>query len=129
VATPAAAEERRCALMVCDPAGELAGLLASDLVYVHSTGLVHNRDQLLAFIGRRIRYDAIQRRALHVTEAGGVAWMTGFMRFSGQRPQTGETVNGCSFVSQIWERAGDTWTLRVFQSTKVDEALWGSVKD
>ena len=124
--TPASAEQRRCRLMVSDPGGELASLLSPDLVYVHATGLVHSRDQLMEFLRTRIRYHDIQRRALRLVEAGDVAWMTGLMRFWGQRPQTGEAVDACSFVSQVWERHGEIWTLRVFQSTKVDAPLWDS---
>ena len=127
--TPASAEKRRCALMVNDPAGELASLLSPDLVYVHATGLVHSREQLMEFLRTRIRYHDVQRRALRLVEAGDVAWMTGLMRFSGQRLQTGESVDACSFVSQVWERNEGIWTLRVFQSTRVDTPLWEAAKD
>ncbi len=122
--TPALAERRRCALMVSDPAGELVSLLSPNLIYVHATGLVHSRDQLVEFLNTRIRYHDVQRRALQIVEAVDVAWMTGFMRFSGQRPQTGEAVDACSFVSQVWERDAGLWTLRLFQSTKVESSLW-----
>ena len=115
--------------MVSDPASELMRLLSPNLVYVHATGLVHNRDQLLEFLGTRIRYHDVQRRALRIVETGDLAWMTGFMRFTGQRLQSGEAVDACSFVSQVWERDAGVWTLRVFQSTKVDTPLWEAATD
>ncbi len=119
-----ALEARRCERLV---AGDLSGidaLLDPQLVYVHSTGLVHDKPQLLDFLAHRIRCEAVERQGLVVQSHGDVAWMTGLMRLRGQRMPGGEAVASTTFVSQLWVRAADAWALRGFQATRVDDAMW-----
>lgn len=119
-----ALEAQRCQALV---SGELAGLeamLDPRLVYVHSTGLVNDKAALLDFLSQRIRYEAVERQALAVHRCGDAAWMTGLMRLRGLRLPGGETVASTAFVSQLWIPAAQTWRLRGFQATRVDDAMW-----
>lgn len=119
-----ALEERRCVALV---SGDLAGietLLHPQLLYVHSTGVVNNKPELLDFLAHRIRYEAVERQGLAVQRHGDVAWMTGLMRLRGQRMPSAEAVASTAFVSQLWINVAHAWVLRGFQATRVDDALW-----
>lgn len=119
-----ALEASRCERLVAGDLSAIDALLDPQLVYVHSTGLVHDKPQLLDFLAHRIRYEAVERQGLAVHHQGDMAWMTGLMRLRGQRVPGGEAVASTAFVSQLWVHAADAWTLRGFQATRVDDAVW-----
>lgn len=120
-----ALEARRCQALV---AGDLAGtdaVLDPQLVYVHSTGLVNDKPELLDFLAHRMRYEAVERQGIAVHRQGDMAWMTGLMCLRGQRVPGGEAVASTTFVSQLWVCDGAiAWRLRGFQATRVDDAAW-----
>lgn len=124
-----ALEERRCRLL---ESGDLAGIeamLDPYLLYVHSTGVIHNKPELLEFLAHRIRYLAVQREGLTVHGGGGVALMTGLMQLRGERVPGGEAVASTAFVSQLWVAVADQWTLRGFQATRVEDSVWTRSRD
>lgn len=119
-----ALEARRCQALVAGDLAATDAVLDPQLVYVHSTGLVNDKPQLLDFLAHRIRYEAVERQGLVVHHHGDAAWMTGLMRLQGRRVPGGEAVASTTFVSQLWVHAADAWRLRGFQSTRVDDAMW-----
>lgn len=119
-----ALEARRCECLVAGDLGGIDAMLDTQLVYVHSTGLVNDKPQLLDFLAHRIRYEAVGRQGLVVHHHGDVAWMTGLMRLLGQRMPGGEAVASTAFVSQLWVHSTGAWKLRGFQATRVDDAAW-----
>ena len=119
-----ALEAHRCARLVAGDLSAIDALLDAQLVYVHSTGLVHDKPQLLDFLAHRIRYEAVERQGLAVHRHGDAAWMTGLMRLQGRRVPGGEAVASIAFVSQLWVHNENAWTLRGFQATRVDDAVW-----
>lgn len=119
-----ALEERRCRSLVSGDLADVGSMLDPQLQYVHSTGLIHNRQALLEFLAHRIRYQSVERQGLAVLDNGDAAWMTGLMRLRGERLPSGEAVASTAFVSQLWVRAADGWALRGFQATRVDDAVW-----
>jgi ketosteroid isomerase-like protein len=119
-------EGQRCDALVQGDLAFVADLLAPDLVYVHAPGTVHSREQLLAFLRERMRYDAVERGPLALQVHGGVAWVTGLMRMSGRRLPGDEPVAAVSFVTQVWRHGEAGWKLVLLQSTKLDEALWNA---
>lgn len=119
-----ALEYERCAAFVSGDLRRIEALIAPELVYVHATGLVHGRAELLAFVGERMRYRAMERKRLVARVDVCTAWLTGLMRIEGRRLPSGEPVQAVSFVIQIWRREKDRWQMVLLQSTKVDEAAW-----
>lgn len=69
-----AAEDARFAAMVAADAGEMRRWFADDLMYVHSTGEVESRDQLIGSItGGRTRYVAVTPVERQVVRLGATA--------------------------------------------------------
>lgn len=119
-----ALEARRCERLVAGDLSDIDAVLDPQLVYVHSTGLVHDKAALLDFLAHRIRYEAVERQGLVVRHHGDAAWMAGLMRLRGQRRPGGEAVASTTFVSQLWVHTAGAWRLRGFQATRVDDAAW-----
>ena len=119
-------ERQRCDALVRGDWAFVADLLAPDLVYVHAPGAVHSREQLLAFLRERVRYDAVERGPLALHVHGDVAWVTGLLRMTGHRLPGNELVAAVSFVTQVWRHGEAGWKLVLLQSTKLDEALWNA---
>ncbi|KVE04899.1 nuclear transport factor 2 family protein [Burkholderia anthina] len=106
-------------------AGDLAGLadlLDDDLVYVHSTGLVQGKAELIGFFTRRLHVLDIHSRIAHFAHGGDMACISLFQRMHA-RLQTEPPRELCmySYVSETWRLCGDDWRLRHFQSTAVSE--------
>ena len=73
-ATVLAAEDARFAAMVAADSGEMRRWFADDLEYVHSTGQVESRDQLIESItSGRTRYVAVTPAERQVVSLGGDA--------------------------------------------------------
>jgi ketosteroid isomerase-like protein len=122
-------ERLRCRLLEEGDAEAVAELLDDELVYVHSTGVVHTHADLMNFLRGGIRYQLVRRRALRAVPAGDAVLLTGFLRIEGRRAQGAESFGSSSFVSQIWTPATDPgWKLRLFQSTRVPDELWESAQ-
>lgn len=119
-----ALECRRCEAVVAQDWTTVAELMAPELVYVHATGTVHDRAACLAYLREQVRFAVVLRDGLEVHVHGDVAWMSGLLRLAGQRLPSGELIAAISFASQVWRRAGDSWQLALFQSTKVADAAW-----
>jgi hypothetical protein len=123
-------EARRCRALEQGDIAALETLLSPRLVYVHSTGTVHDRHGLLELLRSQVRFHSVQRAGLVEEERGDVTWATGFLRLAGKRLATGDDFTSVSFVTQVWCcEAGTGWRLAAFQSTRVDEALWCGPSD
>jgi len=129
VETLIALEERRCRSLESGDLADIEPMLDPRLLYVHSTGLIHNKLELLEFLAHRIRYRAVQREGLTVHCSGDVAWMTGLMQLRGERFPSGEAVASTAFVSQLWVTAADQWKLMGFQATRVEDSVWARSHD
>ena len=124
-----ALEERRCRSLESGDLADIESMLDPHLQYVHSTGLIHNKPELLEFLAHRIRYRAVQRAGLTVRCSGDVAWMTGLMQLRGERVPSGEAVASTAFVSQLWVAVADQWKLTGFQATRVEDGVWTRSRD
>lgn len=112
-------EARRCAALVADDIATLAELMADDLVHVHSTGIVHGKQQLLEHAGRFLRFYGVRRGDLLVrVPAETVAIVTGPMTNLVGRRDTDEKIEVNSFVTQIWALENGAWRAVSFQAVK-----------
>ena len=107
---------RQKALVALDMAA-LDKLFADDLTHIHSTGLTHNKGELLGHIERRRTFIAIERGPLDIRIEGNLAIMTGriinHMRAPGGE---GEVVLE-GVVTQVLRKTADGWKFIHFQFT------------
>lgn len=112
-----AAEARRAAAIVVRDFDALERCLEDALVYVHATGVRHDRAQWLDYVRTGPRFHEVRLEADDVRVHGDVALVAGRLHLRLQRAD-GETVRAESLVTQAWVRRGDGWRLASFQSTR-----------
>lgn len=113
--------ERRDAL-VGDDMPALAELVTEDLIHVHTTGVVHDKAQLLDHAGRYLRFLEVERPDLQVRLLNSdVAVMTGGMTNTVQRRGIDEVVRVAAFVTQVWVRQGSSWRIASFHATRTEQ--------
>ncbi len=115
-----AADRARAAALVARDAVALEGLLHEHLVYVHATGVKHDRAQLLQFLRGGPQFLSVHLQEPQVQLlADGVALVTGLLHMRLRREAGLAAVEVGSLASQVWLRASGSWRLVLFQSTKV----------
>ena len=97
-------ERARCLALEGGDISFLEAMLSDALVYVHSTGVVNDKDSLLAYLRERVQFTKVQRANLKLFEERGTVWLTGLMRLGGRRIPGNEPFASTSFVTQIWTR-------------------------
>ena len=118
-----AAERCRCAAIMAADIGILSGLLAGDLVHVHTTGLIDDRDSYLAGISVPLEVPSRQRGPFQVRPLGNAPAMTGTLTNTVRRradgPDAAWTVLP-SFATQVWVRTpGAKWQMASFHSSRL----------
>lgn len=114
--------ERRDAL-VNDDMTALAGLLADDLVHVHTTGMVHGKKQLLEHAGGFLQFIEVERGPLLVRPLGpDAAVMTGAMTNTVRRRGHDERIEVAAYVTQVWVRRDADWQIASFHAVRLPEA-------
>jgi ketosteroid isomerase-like protein len=115
-----AAERARAAALVARDIEMLNGCPHEDLVYVHATGVRHDRAQLLHFVGHGPRFVAVELRETSVDGRGDIALVFGELHMTLQRPGDAAVTEVRSWASEAWCRGADRrWQLRLFQSTRL----------
>ena len=109
-------ERRRQALLACD-LPVLQGLLADDLVYVHSSAVCDRKDSYLAKLsGGHLRYLELDFSDLQVQQLQQAAVVTGHM--AARVSRGGQTVNVSSLFMTVWSCGPDgVWRLHAHQGT------------
>jgi hypothetical protein len=112
------AEDARFAAMVAADTGQMRHWFADDLVYVHSTGLVESRDQLIESItSGRIRYLAVTPVERQVVPLGpAAAAVRGRGRF--QVTADGNALDLQIRYLAVYGSEGGVWRLRSWQSLR-----------
>jgi ketosteroid isomerase-like protein len=116
-----AAEQARAAAMTAGDAAALARWLDDGLVYVHATGVRHDRAQLLHFVATGPRFLAVDFRMEDVLESADCVVLGGELRLRLVRPGESVPIEARSWASAVWRRGPDhatPWRLRLFQSTR-----------
>lgn len=113
-------ERARADAVIAGDLDRLQALLADDLVYVHATGLRHDRAQWLAYLASGPRFLAVDLVAHEVSVMTGCALVVGELHLRLLRSPGSEPVEARSWVSQLWvrEHADAAWRLRLLQSTR-----------
>ena len=98
-------------LAVLDP------LLAEDLVHVHSTGMVHGKQQLLSHVQRMGGFVAIDRPDPAIRLEGDIAILTGETRNCVRSLETGELMTRQGFSTLVLRRGASGWQIVLSQLT------------
>ncbi|MGZ8350242.1 MAG: nuclear transport factor 2 family protein [Allosphingosinicella sp.] len=115
-------EAARRDALVGDDMGRLAGLVADDVVHVHTTGNVHGKAELLDHAGRFLQFLEVKRGPLLVRPLGAeAAVMTGPMTNIVRRRGHDERVEVNAFVTQVWARRDDRWQIVSFHAVRLPE--------
>jgi len=114
-----AAEDARFAAMIAGDAMAMRRWFADDLLYVHSTGKIEDREQLIESIqSGRLRYDAVEPSGRRVVFSGqDAAFVHGLARI---RAASGPAALDfqASYLA-IYSRSGEVWRLRAWQSARL----------
>ncbi|HCD1815535.1 TPA: nuclear transport factor 2 family protein [Klebsiella pneumoniae] len=111
------AEQRRQQAMIAADLAALEDLLDNDLVHVHSTGMVHNKPQLLAHIHRMGGFIDIERDEPAIRLAGEYAILTGLTRNTVRSLETGATIVREGFATLVWRYTETGWRVLLSQLT------------
>lgn len=111
-------EQHRFELMVKRDTVQLAAMLADDLVYMHSNGLVETKKQHIQAISTgRLLYNTMQREESSVRLYGKMALTNGIVHAAG-------IINGAAFdirlrYTAVYLRKKGEWLLVNWQSTRI----------
>jgi ketosteroid isomerase-like protein len=96
----------------------LEKLLADDLIYAHSTGIVDNKQTYLSKIGEgRQVYKTVDHQKIEVRLHGSSAVTHCIMRMAGTN-QAGPFDDKVMMI-HVWVKKGASWILAAHQTTKV----------
>jgi len=111
-------EMRRFELMVARDMKGLEALLADDLTYTHSNGVLENKEQFLAKLNSgKTLYQSIQSEDVRVRVIGDVAIINGIALM---RVWTGGQTQDLRLrYTDIYARREGRWQLILWQSTRV----------
>jgi hypothetical protein len=113
------AERRRRTALIQDDHGQVEQLFAEDLVYVHTSGLIHDKTQYLAYARDVVRYLDVQRAQLQVRVYGDTAVMTGLQTNTLQKRGDEQVVVGEGFVTQVWRCEAGQWRICSFHGSRL----------
>ncbi len=113
-----ALEHRRGAALVARDRAELEALFAPELIHIHSTGVLMNRQELLDYVLNELEFLSVTRSDLEVRVFGQVAIMTGRMRNTMRRTDKPEPITADALVTQVWINAGGTWRQSHFHACR-----------
>lgn len=102
---------------------QLSALFADDLIHVHTTGIVHDKAQLIDYAISVVQFIEVERSDLLVRSLGSdAAVMTGRLTNRMKRRDQDQIVVANSFVTQIWVREREAWRLARFHGTRLPDA-------
>jgi ketosteroid isomerase-like protein len=113
-----AAHETRFHRMMANDLDALAPMLADDLVYVHSDGVMETKPQFLERVrSGRLRYRSIVPTETTVRTYGNVAMVTGRGKFT--VIMSGGDLEVDLRYTSVYRHSPDGWQLVSWQSTRV----------
>ncbi len=116
-----AAEQARREALVADDHVRVSQLFADELVYVHTTGLIHDKAQYLAYARDTVAYLAIERGELNVRVHGDVAIMTGIQTNTLKKRSEESSVRAEGFVTQVWTYGPSGWQIASFHGSRLPQ--------
>ncbi|MCC8967086.1 nuclear transport factor 2 family protein [Bradyrhizobium sp. Pear76] len=112
-------ERQRCEALVVGDYSLLSTLLADEVVHIHTSGRVEDREQFLANVRDRLEYVNVTRGDLNVLDLGDVALATGSIEQVVRMRATGKSHQMKFITSQVWRRTDAGWRQVSFQATSL----------
>jgi hypothetical protein len=113
-------EDRRIKAMTQTDSAALDQILADDLTYTHSSGMLETKAQFIESLkSGRVKYESVECDEVKVRDYGTTAVVTGFANF---KVQSGG--RGTSFrvrFTDVYVNRGDLWQMVAWQSTRLPE--------
>lgn len=112
-------ERRRFAAMVAKDTAALQTMLADDLTYLHSNGLLEDKAQHISNIGTgKLVYSSMEPTEMKVRVRGRAAIINGIVQVAG-------TLNGKPYsvrlrYTNVYTKAKGKWRLAAWQSLRMD---------
>ena len=100
---------------------QLEALLADDLRYIHSTGVVESKRGYLAGVANGLyEYERIESREVTTTDHGSMVVQTGIVEMLvGERDQPKEAIR--LLFTLLWTQSAGRWRLSLRQATRVPQ--------
>ena len=112
-----AVEALRQQALVTAATALLATLLADELLHIHSTGMAHNKTQLLQHGSRMGGFVAIDRPLPDIRLCGDVAILSGETRNTVRLLESGEEAVRHGFSTLVLRRSAQGWLIVLSQMT------------
>lgn len=112
-------ERRRCEALVAGDLAALSALLADEVVHIHTSGRVEDREHFLANVRDRVEYVSVTRRDLNVVDLGDVALAIGQIEQVVRMRASGKSHEMRFVASQVWQRTDTGWRQVSFQATNL----------
>lgn len=115
---PEAAERAWARAVVQRDFAALEKILAPDLIYAHSTGIIENKQQYLGKLRSGVqRYDAIEHKMVTVRLYGDAAVVHSQVTMRGVNASG--PFNDRLMMLHVWIKQGGAWRLAAHQTTKL----------
>jgi ketosteroid isomerase-like protein len=112
------AEQKWIAAVTSKDKSALEAILAKELVYTHSTGLVEDKGQYLqALASGNQKYDSIEYEAPAIQTYGSTAVVTTKVVMKGATK--GQPFNNQLRLLHVWVKQGGKWSLVAHQTTRL----------
>jgi len=111
-------EQQRCEAELAGDIDKLDRLLDDTLIYVHGSGMVDGKKNLLAS-RKNLKWLVLTRHDLQVHVSGDIAVLTGVMAYRTQEVGSTEVLAGKAFATQVLSRRGEQWRFNVHQATRL----------
>lgn len=112
------AEQKWIAAVTSKDKSALEAILAKELVYTHSTGLVEDKGQYLqALTSGNQKYDSIEYEAPAIQTYGSTAVVTTKVVMKGATK--GQPFNNQLRLLHVWVKQGGKWSLVAHQTTRL----------
>ena len=114
------AERKWIAAVVGQDRGAMERILAKELVYTHSTGLVEDKGQYItAVTSGNQKYDSIEYEAPAIQVYGSTAVVATKVVMKGSTK--GQPFNNQLRLLHVWVKHGGKWTLVAHQTTRLPQ--------
>jgi hypothetical protein len=114
------AENRRFEAMLRSDVEALGRLLADDLIYTHSNGIVDTKARYLESLkSGDLKYISIEREDVKLRVYGNTAVITGRGLFKAR--SRGQELNSRLRFTDVWVRNRGAWRMVAWQSTRIQE--------
>lgn len=102
-------EKRRVAALIAGDIGALDALITPDLVHIHGSGQIDDKQAYLHGVESKYRFHRVERGDLNVRVYGDVAVVTGPLSQTVSISGEEKLHEVSALTTQVWARSGADW--------------------